>query len=128
MKAYKWVLAALITASLVVVGCSKKESSTTLPGPQASVNTAPLEDSFKSAEPATQTSANKVVTAIKSGDYASALAELKTLASNAKLNPEQQQAVKDITVQVQQAVTQTATKAKEDVTKAVDDMKTSLPK
>ena len=74
-------------------GCSK----------QSSVDTASFEKSFKSAEATVQTSADKVVTAIKSADYSGALAELKTLASNAKLTPEQQQAIKDVMAQVEKA-------------------------
>ncbi len=118
MKTYLGLFAALFALTLVVVGCGK----------QSTVNTAPLEQSFKSAEPATQTTADKAVAAIKAGDYAGALTELKTLAGNAKLTPEQQQAIKDVTDQVQKAVAQVAEKAKDQATKTVDDVKKSLTK
>ncbi len=118
MKTYQWLLITATVATLAIVGCSK----------QSSVDTAPLQSSFKSAEPATQTSADKAVAAIKAGDYPGALAELNTLASNAKLTPEQQQAVKDVVAQVEKVVADAAANAKGDATKAVDDLKKSLPK
>lgn len=118
MKLYTWMLLTLAVVALAVVGCNKKSS----------VDTAPLESSFKTAEPATQTTANKAVTSIKAGNYAEALTELKTLASNTKLTPEQQQAIKDAMAQVQQSMSDQASKMAGDASKSLDDMKKSLPK
>ncbi len=113
------LLLALVSVSvLCLVGCAKKSA----------VDTAPLEQNFKSSEPVTQNSVDKTVAAIKSGDYATAASELKSLASNAKLTPEQKQAVNDVLAQVQKAITDSATKAAGDVGKSVDDLKKSLPK
>ncbi len=103
---------------VAVVGCSKKSS----------VDTAPLESSFKSAEPATQSTVDKAVTAIKSQDYSGALTQLQTLAQNAKLTPEQQQAIKDVMAQVKQAITEQANKAAGEASKAAGDLQKSLPK
>ena len=82
MKSSKWIVLTMVAITFVFVGCTKNSSN---------VDTAPVERSFASAEPTTKTTAEKAVSAIKAGDYASGLTELKTLASNAKLTPEQQQ-------------------------------------
>jgi len=119
MKKCGWILISLsIAAAVCLTACAKKSA----------VDTAPLEKSFSSAEPATQTTVDKAVSAIKAGDYTGALTELKTLASNAKLTPEQQQAVKDVMAQVQTAVTEAAAKMKDQVTKGAEDLQKSLPK
>lgn len=120
MKLQYWVLAVLTASTLAFAGCSKSGSVT--------VNTQPLETSFQAAEPATQSSAQKVVSAVKSGDYSTALAELKSLAQNAKLTPEQQQAIKDVMAQVQQALAGAATKAADEAGKAMENVKQALPK
>ena len=117
MKTCSWLVAAILSATLVV-GCSKKSS----------VDTTPIETSFKSAEPATQSTADKAVASIKSEDYAGALVQLQTLAKDAKLTPEQQQAIKDVMAQVQKMLTDTAAKGAADVNKAAGDLQKSLPK
>ncbi len=118
MKTYAWILSAFIAAAIVLAGCGKKSS----------VDTAPLEKSFKSSEPALQSSSDKVVAAVKSADYAGALAELKTLAGQAKLTPDQQQAIKDVMAQVEKAIADAAGKAANDAGKALNDAAKSLPK
>jgi len=79
-------------------------------------------------QPAAKTTADKAVADIKSADYSSALSELGTLAKNAKLTPEQQQAVKDVMAQVQKAITEAAGKASGEASKALGDATKSLPK
>jgi phage shock protein A len=118
MKIMNWILTSLTAASLILAGCSKKTS----------VDTTPLEKNFASAEATIKTSADKAVSAIKSADYSGALAELKTLASQAKLTPEQQQAVKDVLAQVQQQITALAGKVSEGAQKAAGDLQKSLGK
>ncbi len=119
MKLNKWIVLPMTAVALAFAGCSKNQSN---------IDTAPVEKSFASAEPTAKTSAEKAVSAIKSGDYNSALSELKTLAGNAKLTPEQQQAIKDIMAQVQKAVADMAAKAQGAAGKAADDLQKSLPK
>jgi hypothetical protein len=125
MKLHGWILTAVAAATLALTGCAKKES----------IDTGSLEKSFKPAEAATQSSVDKVVTAVKSSDYSTAVAELKTLASNTKLTPEQQQAVKDIMAQVEKAIADAAGKAAGEASKAageagkaVQDVPKTLPK
>ena len=118
MKTSRWIHTAIMTVTLAMAGCGK----------QSSVDTASFEKSFKTAEAAVQTSADKVVTAIKSADYTGAMTELKTLASNAKLTPEQQQAIKDVMAQVEKLIADTANKAAGEASKAMKDMPKALPK
>ncbi len=117
MNRYKW-MAAIAIAVFAISGCSKKSS----------VDTAPLENNFKTAEPAVQSSANKAVSAIQSADYAGALTELKSLAANAKLTPEQKQAISDVMAQVQKAIADAAGKAAGEASKTLDNAKKALPK
>jgi hypothetical protein len=118
MKASGWILTAVMAATLAMAGCTK----------EGSVDTAAFEKSFKTAEAAVQTSAEKVTTAIKAGDYSGAMAELKTLASNAKLTPEQQQTIKDVMAQVEKLVADAANKVAGEASKAVKDLPKTLPK
>lgn len=119
MNLSKWIVLTMAAVTLAFLGCSKSSSK---------VDTAPVENSFATAEPTTKTTADKAVTAIKAGDYSSAVSELKTLASNAKLTPEQQQAVKDVMAQVEKAISDMATQAKGEASKAVDNLQKSVPK
>ncbi len=116
MKKFALVMAGVMAVSLALAGCGKK-----------GVNTSKLESSFKSAEPATQSDVNKAVSAIKAGNYSEALTDLQRLAGKAKLTSEQQQAIKDVTAQVQEQLTAAANKAAGDAQKAAGDLKKSLP-
>ncbi len=118
MKTSRWIHTAIMTVTLAMAGCGK----------QSSVDTASLEKSFKSAEATVQTGADKAVAAIKSADYSGAMTELKSLASNAKLTPEQQQAIKDVMAQVEKAISDAASKAAGETSKAMKDMPKAVPK
>lgn len=119
MRMTNWLLAVFLAATLGLAGCG---------GTKPTVDTAPLETNFKSAESALQASANKAVAAIKAQDYPSAVAELNKLVANAKLTPAQQQAVKDTLAQVQKAFADAASKMQGEATKAATDLQKSLPK
>ena len=118
MKFTKWIIPALAAVMLVSSGCGSKNS----------VDTAPLEKSFASAEPANKSAADSAASAIKSEDYSGAVAQLQKLASQAKLTPEQQQAVKDTLAQVQKQLSDAASKAVKDGQKTATDLQKSLPK
>jgi len=118
MKTTRWIHSAIMALTLAMSGCSK----------QGSVDTALFEKSFKTAEAAVQTGADKVVTAIKSADYSGALAELKTLAGNAKLTPDQQQAIRDVMAQVEKLIADAAGKVAGEASQAVKDIPKPLPK
>ena len=118
MKKHISTLAAIAAVMFAVAGCGSKSS----------VDTKPIETSFQSAEAATKSAADKAVSAIKSADYAGAVSELKSLASKAKLTPEQQQAIKDVMAQVEKALAEMAKKAAGEAEKATKDLKSVLPK
>ena len=118
MKFIRWIVIVHAAAALLASGCASKSS----------VDTAPLEKSFASAEPANKTVADKAVSAIKGGDYPGATAELQKLAAQAKLTPEQQQAVKDTLAALQKQLSDVAAKATKDAGKAAGDLQKSLPK
>lgn len=121
MKTTIWrLLTCIALLGFLVGGCSKKEKQ--------EVDTTKLEQSFKSSEPATQATVDQVVSSIKAEDYGSATASLQNLASQAKLNPEQQKAVNDVLADLQKKFTETIDKAAEQGKKAIDDMKNALPK
>jgi uncharacterized lipoprotein NlpE involved in copper resistance len=119
MKLRNLVFATCIALTFAVVGCNKQSNS---------VDTTPMEKSFSSADPATKSTADNVVTEIKNSNYSGAVADLQKLASNAKLTPEQQQAVKDVVAQLQKALGDTASKAADGANKAATDLQNSLPK
>ena len=121
MKITKTLVMAAMAATLAFAGCSGGNNN-------SSVDTGKLESSFSSAESATKGAVDKAVAAIKSSDYSSALTELKSLASQAKLTPEQQQAIKDVMAQVQKMVTEAASKAVGEVGKAVENLPNPLKK
>jgi len=112
MKTTRWIHSAIMALTLAMSGCNK----------QGGVDTAQFERSFKSAEGSVQTSADKVVTAIKSADYSGALSELKALAINAKLTVEQQQVIKDLTTQVETLIADAASQVAGEVGLAVKDV------
>jgi tRNA C32,U32 (ribose-2'-O)-methylase TrmJ len=99
----------VLAVSAGLAGCGKK-----------GVNTSNLQSSFKSADAATQGDVDKVISAIKAGNYPEAMTDLQRLAAKAKLTAEQQQAIKDVMTQVQQQMTEAANKA-------AGELKKSLP-
>jgi hypothetical protein len=116
MKTFVSILSALVFC--VAVGCAKKEQ----------VDTAKLEASFSTAEPASKSEVDKVVASVKSQDWAGATASLQKLAADAKLTETQKQAVKDTLEQVGKVIKDTADKAVGEANKALGDAQKSLPK
>ncbi len=114
-------LLVMVIGALALTGCNK-------PADQPTVDTAPLENSFKTADPATQSSAQRAIADIKSADYSSALARLKDMAGKAKLTPEQQQAINNTLSQIEQGFKDTANKVKESANAALNDAGKSIEK
>ena len=118
MRMSGWIMTAVMAATLGLAGCAK----------QGSVDTSALESNFKSAEATVKASADKAIAAVKSADYSGAVAELKTLAGNAKLTPEQKQAITDTLAQVEKAIADAASKAAGEANKALKDVPKTLSK
>ncbi len=118
MKAHAWIVMVLMALALAMPGCSKKSD----------VDTSKLEKNFQSADTKTQTQVNQAVDAIKNADYAGAMTKLQSVASQAKLTPEQQQAVKDTLEQLKTKALEATKKATEGANKALGDVQKSLPK
>ena len=118
MKIQHLLLTVIAAAAFVVVGCSKSSS----------VDTSKLTTAFQSAEANAKTAAESVTTAIKGGDYAGAVTQLKALGSKYKLTAEQQQAVNDLIAQVQKVIADTAAKATGDASKAATDLGNTIKK
>jgi hypothetical protein len=123
MKLPKIVFTACIALAFAIVGCSNNKSS---------VDTAPLEKSFQSADAPTKSTSDSIVSEIKNANYSGAMSDLTKLAENTKLTPDQQQAIKDVLAQVQKAMSDTASNAmdsaKDGANKAASDLQNSLPK
>ena len=112
------LLTMLAASALFLSGCGQKNN----------VDTAPIEKSFSSAEPASKSVADKAVSAIKNADYSGAMSQLKSLVSQAKLTPDQQQAIKDTLAQIQKQITDAAAKVGAEGQKAATDIQKSLTK
>ncbi len=110
MKHLVWLVTLVAALAVGLAACSKKNE----------VDTAKLQKSFQTADSATQSTVNKAIVAIQSADYTEALNELKKVAGQAKLTPEQQQTVKDTIDQVTKMMGQK-------VEKAVGDLQKSIP-
>ena len=119
MNIQKILITASIALTFAFVGCNKQG---------ASVDTAPLEKSFQSADAPAKSTSDSIVAEIKSANYSGAVSDLTKLAQNTKLSAEQQQAVKDILAQVEKALADTAAKAGADASKTATDLQKSLPK
>lgn len=128
MKMQTWFFSILAAATLTLSGCGKSDDHSGHSHPHATVDPAPIEKSFASAEPDVKSTADKAVAAIKGADYSAAAAELQKLATNAKLTDDQKKAVNNVIAQVQKAVTEAGTKAAGEAGKTVEGLQKSLGK
>ena len=109
------ILSIVLIASAALIGCGGSPASK-------------VESSFASAEPSLKESAQKAVDAVKAGNYAGAAAQLQALAGNAKLTPDQQQAIKDLIADVQKQIQAKAAQAMEGAQKAMGDLQKKFGK
>ncbi len=115
MKRYVWLISVIAVLGLVFCGCGKKKD----------VDVTKLQKSFQSADQSTQTTVNDAIMNIQTEEWPAALTQLEKLASNAKLTPEQKQAVKDA---IEQVKNKAAAAVKDTANKAVDNLQKNLPK
>jgi hypothetical protein len=86
-------LAAILGITLCgISGCSKSGGG---------VDTAKLQSAFQSAPPVDKAEVDNAISAVKSGNYAGALASAQKVATKTNLTPEQKSAVQDFISQVQ---------------------------
>ncbi len=109
MKPLHYLGALTAALAITVAGCSKDET----------VDTSKVESTFSAAEPSAKAQVDQIVTAVKAGDFGAASAPLQALASNVKLTPDQQQAVKDLMAQVQDKLKEAAAKVAEQTAETV---------
>jgi hypothetical protein len=126
----KLFLAVSIIAGLAVfglTGCSKSET-----GGGATIDTAKVQSAFATASAVDKAEVEKAVTAVKAGDYATALTSLKQAAASVNLTPEQQQSLKDLLAQVQTklsaGVGEAVSKAKDAAADAASKATSEVPK
>lgn len=112
MKIQYLILTLIAAAAFALTGCKKDGT--------VSVDTAKLTAAFQAAEADAKSAVETVATAVKSGDYAGAITQLKALGEKYKLTPEQQQTVNDLIAQVQKAIETSAGKVAEEAGKAAD--------
>ena len=127
MKISAWIVTAVAAMTLALVGCGQQGGGGG-GGGGATVDTSSFESTFQAAEATIKASAEKAIAAVKGADYSAAVAELKKLADDAKLTPEQKQAIKDLMEKVQKALADAAGKVTTEASKAVDDVTKALPK
>ncbi|MCX7824712.1 MAG: hypothetical protein N2689_04055 [Verrucomicrobiae bacterium] len=106
---------AVMILAAAFIGCGKK-----------GVDTSKLERSFQSAEPSAKQNVQNVVQAVEKQDYAAATASLQKLAAQAKLTPDQQEAVKEVLEQLKAKLAETAKKATGDAQKMMTDLQKSI--
>jgi len=118
MKKFTFNSLSVLVVSLMcfVTACSK----------QGSVDTTPLEKSFASADTSVKSAVDKAVSEVKSANYSGAMAELQSLAGKAKLTPDQQQAIKGVMTQVEQALANASRQAMDSAKKGASDLEKSL--
>ena len=121
MNTTKYLLISLFASVLLLTGCSKQESG-------ATVDTSKAESAFASADSSLKTTLDSALASVKSGDYSGAATGLQKLASEAKLTPEQQQAVKDLLAQVQAKIGSALKGATDAGAKAVSDAQKAVGK
>ena len=97
MNTKKWLVLSLIAcagiALLGFAGCSK--------GGGGSIDTSKVQSAFENAPPVDKAEAQNAIAAVKSQDYAGALASCKKVVTSANLTPEQKSAVQDLMSQIQ---------------------------
>jgi hypothetical protein len=117
MKTLGFLGSLAVAAMLVFTGC----------GGGKKVDTSKLETSFASATADLKKDAQGIAAAIKSQDFATAVAELQKLNVRANLTPEQKTAIKDLVEKLQTLIAEGANKSVEkaagQTTKAIDDLK-----
>jgi DNA anti-recombination protein RmuC len=119
MKHIILVLTTLVALALWTAGCTQQEKT--------HIDTANLERSFASSDPAAKQQVERIVASLKSEDFASAGASLQSLAANLQLNDDQRQAINETLEQLQREIAKTAEKIRDSASTAVEELQKALP-
>ena len=123
---YGLVSGLLMAMVIAVVGCGGSGGGDAEVTAPTTVDTAALETSMATGDPAAQSDSAKAVTAIKAGDYAGAMTSLNSLAAQAKLTPEQKTAATDLIEAVKKQIEAAGAKAAEEGTKILEEGKKTV--
>lgn len=96
-------------------------------GQKSGVDTSRLEASFSANDAAGRNDAQAAVNHIQAGKYDDALVKLQKIASEPKLTPDQQAAVKDAMEQLQKQLSAKIDEAAQKINQAAEDLKKKLP-
>lgn len=127
MKKIAFLTTLILSLGLLgLVGCSKG----------GGVDTSKLQNAFQSASNVDKAEVEKAISAVKSGDFAGALASLQKAAASVNLTEEQKTSIQDLISQVQaklgdaakQAVSETSQAVKEGADKAAADLQKAVGK
>ena len=114
-----WAVLLAVAISGGLMGCSRS-------GNTATVDPAPLERSFASAEGPVKAAADNAAELLRFGDHAAALAELQKLAAHPQLTAEQKQAVQQVMEQLKKVVKDATDKVATEANKALENVQQGL--
>lgn len=103
MKMTKWIMICLLAVALAPVGCSKKDSQTSIMPQVVTLDVPKLRAAFDAASPELKALADNAIRNIEFGrSYSAGLATLEKLAGAPDLTEEQKKVVTDVIGQVKQ--------------------------
>jgi ribosomal protein L22 len=117
MKSWIQIGSLLLALALLLIGCEKGGSG---------IDTSKLQSAFSSTTAPAKADIDKAITAIKAGEYSQALSYLGTAAKEAKLTPDQKDAIKDVLAQVQAKLKGAVQQGADQTQKAAGDLQKSL--
>ena len=112
MKRLLFAVTALVGLGLLgLIGCKK----------EGGIDTSKVELAFQTVAAADKTEVQNAITALKAGEYSSALASLQKAAASVNLTPEQKSALMDLINEVKAKVEAAAKQAMDDASKTVQE-------
>jgi len=103
-----------VTVGLTFTACKKQDQSSTpatITMGSASIDMTEVNKQFQGAASDIRADLENAILQLRSGNYPEAMGQFKFIASNTRLTPEQQQAIKNLLAKVQGAIASGATKA-----------------
>jgi len=111
MKKLLFAITAIVGLGLLgLTGCKK----------EGGIDTSKIESAFQAAAAADKAEVDNAITALKAGEFSSALASLQKAAANVNLTPEQKSAISDLINEVKAKVGAAAKQVVDDASKAAE--------